>query len=90
MCKCSTLGSGLLGHSGIIERNRLRIDDLAKYTSLSPSHLSKLFKKEVGISISEYIREQKISTAQNLLIYSELSLIEITNHLGFASQSHFI
>lgn len=69
---------------------RITINDLAKYTSLSPSHLSKLFKKEVGISISEYIREQKISTAQNLLIYSELSLIEITNHLGFASQSHFI
>lgn len=69
---------------------RITINELAEYTNLSTSHLSKLFKKEVGISISEYIREEKINTAQNLLNYSELSLIEIANYLGFASQSHFI
>lgn len=69
---------------------RITVNELAEYTNLSSSHLSKLFKKEVGISISEYIREEKINTAQNLLNYSELSLIEIANYLGFASQSHFI
>ena len=69
---------------------RITVNDLAEHTNFSPSHLSKLFKKELGVSISDYIREKKIDTAQNLLHYSDLSLIEISTHLGFSSQSHFI
>ncbi|MBE6025021.1 MAG: AraC family transcriptional regulator [Cellulosilyticum sp.] len=70
--------------------DRITINEIAEYTNLSTSHLSKLFKKEVGISVSDYIREKKIETAKNLLQYSDLSLIEISNHLAFSSQSHFI
>lgn len=69
---------------------RITVNDLANYTELSPSYLSRLFKKELGISISDYIREKKIETAQNLLKYSNYSFIEITNYLAFSSQSHFI
>lgn len=69
---------------------RITINGLADYTNLSPSYLSKLFKKELGVSISDYIREKKIETAQNLLRYSNYSLIEISNYLAFSSQSHFI
>lgn len=69
---------------------RITIDDLAEYTNLSPSYLSRLFKKELGISISDYIRQKKIEKAQNLLKYSDFTLIEIANYLAFSSQSHFI
>jgi len=69
---------------------RITIDDLAGYTNLSPSYLSRLFKKELGISISDYIRQKKIEKAQNLLKYSDFTLIEIANYLAFSSQSHFI
>lgn len=70
--------------------NRVTVNELADYTNLSPSHLSHLFKKELGVSISGYIREKKIEKAQNLLRYSDFSLIEISNYLSFSSQSHFI
>lgn len=69
---------------------RITIECLADYTQLSTSYLSKLFKKEVGVSISDYIREKKIDNAKNLLRYSNYSLIEISNYLAFSSQSHFI
>lgn len=69
---------------------RITIEQLAYHTNLSPNYLSKLFKKEVGISVSDYIRERKISNAKNLLRYSDYSLIEISNYLAFSSQSHFI
>lgn len=69
---------------------RITTDELADYVQLSPSHLSRLFKKEIGMTISDYIREKKIEQAQHLLKYSDYSLIDIANHLSFSSQSHFI
>lgn len=69
---------------------RITVDELAEYAGLSPSYLSRLFKKELNISISDYICEMKIEKAQHLLKYSDYSLIDIANHLAFSSQSHFI
>ena len=66
------------------------IHALQSYTELSPSYLSRLFKKELGIAVSDYIREKKIDKAQNLLKYSDFTLVEIANYLSFSSQSHFI
>ena len=69
---------------------RITVDVLAEYTGLSASHLSRLFKKNLGLSISDYVREKKIEKAENLLKYSDYSYIEIANYLSFSSQSHFI
>lgn len=69
---------------------RITVEELAKHTDLSPSYLSRLFKKELNISISDYICEMKIEKAQHLLRYSDYSLVEIANYLAFSSQSHFI
>ena len=71
-------------------KERITIEALAAYTNLSPSYLSKLFKKELGISISDYIREKKIEKSQNLLKFCDYSLVDIANYLSFSSQSHFI
>lgn len=71
-------------------KERITVEDLAAHTSLSPSYLSRLFKDEIGTSVSDFIREKKIEKAQNLLKYSDYSSIEIANYLAFSSQSHFI
>ena len=70
--------------------SRITIEELADYTNLSPSYLSRLFKKELGVAISNYINEKKIEKAQHLLKYSDYSFIDIANYLAFSSQSHFI
>ena len=65
------------------------VEELAEYVDLNPSYLSRLFKKEVGTSISEYIRRQKLETAKNMLVYSEYRPAEIATTLAFPSQSYF-
>lgn len=69
---------------------RITVQVLSEYTGLSASYLSRLFKKELGISISDYILEKKVEKSENLLKYSDYSLIDIANYLAFSSQSHFI
>ena len=71
-------------------KDRITIEDLADALGVSASYLSRLFKKETGISVSAYIRGQKIDMAKNLLRFSDYSMIEIANRLSFSSQSHFI
>ena len=71
-------------------KERITIEDLADELGVSASYLSRLFKKETGLSVSSYIRQQKIEMAKNLLRFSDSSIIEIANQLAFSSQSHFI
>ncbi len=68
----------------------ISVDAIANEVGVSSGYLSHLFKKEVGVSVSEYVRQKKIETATNLLKYSPYSMVEIANRLSFSSQSHFI
>ena len=70
--------------------NRITVSELAEYLGLSDSYLSKLFHKEMGLPISQYILNLKIEKAKNLLQYSEYNIVDIANYLSFSSQSHFI
>ncbi len=71
-------------------KERITITTLAEYTDLSESYLSRVFKQNLGISISDYIREKKIEKATHLLWYSDKPIVDIANYLSFSSQSHFI
>lgn len=71
-------------------KERITIKNLSDELKVSPSYLSRLFKKETGVSISAYILEKKMEAAKNLLRFSDYSIIEIANRLSFSSQSHFI
>lgn len=71
-------------------KERITVEDLADALGVSASYLSRLFKKETGESISAYIRARKIAVAENLLKYTDHSMIEIANLLSFSSESHFI
>lgn len=69
---------------------KIRLDDLADITNLSAPYLSKLFHREVGMTVSQYIIRKRIEAAENLLKFSDYSCIAISNYLGFSSESHFI
>lgn len=69
---------------------RITIAELADYLNLSESYLSKLFHKEMGLPLSQYILNLKIEKAKNLLQFSDYNIIDIANYLSFSSQSHFI
>lgn len=70
--------------------NKITLKDLADKVGLSAPYLSKLFHKEVGVTVSRYITQKRIEAAENLLKYSDYSCIEISNYLCFNSESYFI
>ncbi|MDO5522151.1 MAG: AraC family transcriptional regulator [bacterium] len=69
---------------------KITVKQLAAVVSLNPNYLSSLFKKEMGISISDYITEKRIESACNMLKHSSFTYSEISTFLGFSSQSYFI
>lgn len=69
---------------------RITAAEIAKDVGLNESYFSRLFKKEVGVSVSRYVLLRKIETAQNLLKHSDYTCSEISELLSFSSQSHFI
>ncbi|MEH7493868.1 helix-turn-helix domain-containing protein, partial [Neobacillus niacini] len=64
-------------------------DDLATTIGLTPNYVSTLFKKEVGITISEYVQHVKIDEAKKLIEYSSTPISEICSLLNFTDQSYF-
>ncbi|OIK15369.1 AraC family transcriptional regulator [Bacillus sp. MUM 116] len=68
----------------------ITLDDLAQMCHLSPNYLSSLFKKEVGISISEYIQQQRVDEAKKLLVLTNYPISDIGTWLNFNDQSYFI
>jgi AraC-like DNA-binding protein len=67
----------------------ISLAQLAEKASITQSYLSALFKKEVGVTISEYIQRAMIDEAKNLMDHTSHSLIEISSMLNFHDQSHF-
>lgn len=68
---------------------RITVKTLAEYLHISQSHLSRLFKQEVGIPVSAYIQNKKIRTAQSMLQYSDYSVSDIAAILSYPSHSYF-
>ena len=70
--------------------SKITVEDLAEEVGLSPSYLSVLFKEETGLAVSEYITNQGIDIAKNMLLHSDYTSSEIASFLNFSTQSHFI
>ena len=70
-------------------REKIYLDEIAESIGVSATHLSKLFRKETGQCLQDYINEERVFRAANLLMYSELSLMEIAEYVHFPSQSYF-
>lgn len=63
--------------------------ELAEAVKLNPNYLSVLFKKEVGLTVSEYIQKCRIEEAGNLLLNTDAPISEICSWLNFTDQSYF-
>lgn len=64
-------------------------DILAEKFSYHKNYLSSLIKKKTALSLNDYILNQKIERAKILILDGNLSLLEISNQLGFYDYSHF-
>jgi len=67
----------------------LSVSDVAKYVGYDKSYLIRFFSQEVGMTPQQYILNEKVNRAKDLLSYSQLkNLSDVAVHAGFFDQSH--
>ncbi len=68
---------------------KLTIDVVAKIAAMSSSHFKRIFKKQIGKTMSEYIIDLRTDQAIKLLQESNETLTSIALQCGFSTTSHF-
>ena len=69
--------------------SKITLEDIASSVHLSASHLSGLFRKETGQTISAYLNYVRIEKSKQLLKTSEIPIAQIGALCGFEDQSYF-
>ena len=69
--------------------SRLPVKELAAQLEVSPDNLSRLFLRETGVKLTDYVTKEKIHYARQYLAYTDDSYGSLAFSLGFSSQSHF-
>jgi AraC-like DNA-binding protein len=64
------------------------LTELAGVAGLSPFHLARVFRAEVGLPPHAYLESVRVREAQQLIRGGE-SLADVAHRVGFADQSHF-
>lgn len=77
----------------LIESNvheMVNIDELASVTGFAPDYFRQVFKKATGQTITQYIKDRKLSHAAFLLKNSTRKIADIAMEYGFGSHDVFI
>ena len=70
--------------------HELPLSELVRVVNLSPSHLQRLFKAELGMTTFRYMKLLRMERARYLLESSFLSVKEIMKTVGINNRSHFV
>lgn len=70
-------------------KNKLTVEEIAQEVELSKEYLSTKFHKVTGVNLPTYVNQLKINEAAYLLLFTDMSLIEISGYLSFSSQAYF-
>ncbi len=68
---------------------KLTLGEIAWYAGKGEEHLARVFKRETGQSVFDYVREMRVNQAKTYLLDSSLSLTRIAGLCGFSSLSFF-
>ncbi len=68
---------------------KVSLADLAKETDYNKYYMLRLFKKQYGITIGNYIQQLRISEAKRLLRFTDHSIEQIGEETGFPDSNYF-
>jgi AraC-like DNA-binding protein len=75
----------ILSHIG----EGITTETLAKELGMNRTYLCKLFTEETGMTVHRYVTQVKMAEAKRLMEITHKSVAEISEYLGFSSQSYF-
>ncbi len=76
----------ILSHIGDSE---LGVNDVASSVYLNPIYLNRIFKKEKGTSISQWIIKERMELASTLLLTTDRPAVEIAYQVGYNNYPYF-
>lgn len=65
------------------------VEDVVNNSNFSHTHLLRAFKKYENCSLIDYLTKAKMSQACRLILYSNMSMLDIALALGYSDSSHF-
>ncbi|MFV0263260.1 MAG: helix-turn-helix transcriptional regulator [Kluyvera sp.] len=71
-------------------RSRITLADIADSLAISQSYASRVFRKETGGTIQEYLMIRRVKYACDLLENTELSVAQVAEQSGFNHVTYFI
>ncbi|MDX3896028.1 helix-turn-helix domain-containing protein [Pusillimonas sp.] len=87
-----------LGHDAVLVRAAQRellslhnahLGNIAASLGVSERRLSRAFQKVLGMSLFEYLRQERMEQAKRLLMQTALSVLAISQEVGFTSAANF-
>ena len=67
----------------------LSLSKIADHFHVNPSHLSREFKKETMVNLTDYINQQKINLAKLFLLQNDHTIMDVSDMLNYNSSSYF-
>jgi two-component system response regulator YesN len=64
-------------------------EDIAKHVFLNPDYLDRIFKKEKGVSVTEFVVRERMAVAKDLLGKTDLPIYAVATQVGYSNFSHF-
>ena len=68
---------------------RVGVDELAEAAHVSRGYLNRLFRADLGVSVSAALEHLRCSRAETLLTRTDLTVAAIARQCGYADVSHF-
>jgi AraC family transcriptional regulator len=66
----------------------LSLVELAEVINISPVYFARLFRQTIGTSPHQYVIQQRVERAKEMLLKTDLAIADIALEVGFSSQSH--
>ncbi|MCT4597382.1 MAG: response regulator [Vallitalea sp.] len=70
-------------------KETLTLSSIANHVNYNSSYISRTFKKQTNMSITEYIRKAKVDKAKSDLVNTNKSITEISSELGYETSQYF-
>ena len=68
---------------------RISLSELARAIHLSPNYLSSIFRKEMGVTVTQYLRQRRMRLAEQLLMEGRHTISEVAYQVGYQNYRDF-